>query len=352
MVYFPKTFSIEGVDLALIECVYSPAKRRGPVPGRVSQNRKAMEAAERSKAEMMANMSVFADASQQAAALQQQQQQQQRAALLGQQDASLQQLMLHHHHHQAGGLGGLGAAGALGGNLGTDTFGNATTNASMMNFLPSLSTSSTTNGGGDPMSIDQGPSRRARREAASSPAANAPDTVAAHTHLLHKESGEGNRLRSLYRLSVDELFGLPAIPSDDQYSERVGTSVRLLQKADLQALQAARFAEIALGAMVHNEVSLAMELCNATVHSLRDCVKDTANGHFLFEVARGYFLLGVFRAFRGDMTRYFKYRRVALTHLSHMKVRKRESVCALFGLRCFFGDSFLTARFLFCWLGV
>jgi hypothetical protein len=41
----------------------------------------------------------------------------------------------------------------------------------------------------------------------------------------------------------------------------------------------------------------------------------------MFEVARSYFLLGVFRAFRGDMLRYFKYRRVCLTYVSKLDVR-------------------------------
>eukprot|EP00534_Pseudo-nitzschia_fraudulenta_P016320 CAMPEP_0201249066 /NCGR_PEP_ID=MMETSP0852-20130820/58480_1 /ASSEMBLY_ACC=CAM_ASM_000632 /TAXON_ID=183588 /ORGANISM="Pseudo-nitzschia fraudulenta, Strain WWA7" /LENGTH=142 /DNA_ID=CAMNT_0047547993 /DNA_START=108 /DNA_END=532 /DNA_ORIENTATION=+ len=39
-----KLTSIEGIDVSEFECVYSPAKRRGPVPGRAGQTRKASEA--------------------------------------------------------------------------------------------------------------------------------------------------------------------------------------------------------------------------------------------------------------------------------------------------------------------
>uniref|UniRef100_A0A6U1RUS0 Uncharacterized protein n=1 Tax=Cyclophora tenuis TaxID=216820 RepID=A0A6U1RUS0_CYCTE len=191
-----------------------------------------------------------------------------------------------------------------------------------MNYLQQLSNGADK----DPMNLDQGPSRRARSSNdTSAQSGSAPDTVAAHLPLLERNSVDGNRLRAFYRLSVDELFTLPPIPTDEHYCERMGVSIRLMPKADLQALKAGRFAEMALGAIVHNEVSLAMELCNATVHCLRDCVKERPSSHYVFEVARGYFLLGIFRAFRGDMTRYFKYRRVCLTHLSHLEKGSRDT---------------------------
>ena len=63
-----------------------------------------------------------------------------------------------------------------------------------------------------------------------------------------------------------------------------------------------------------------MELYNATVHSLRECLKDPVKPEYGFEVARAYFLLGTFRAFRGDMVRYFKYRRGCMSHLSKLEV--------------------------------
>ena len=100
-----------------------------------------------------------------------------------------------------------------------------------------------------------------------------------------------------------------------------GMTPRMIPGTHLAALSAARFAEVALGAIVHNEVSLAMELCNAVVHCLRESVQEPVQPPYMFEVARSYFLLGVFRAFRGDMVRYFKYRRVCLTYVSKLEVR-------------------------------
>ena len=78
---------------------------------------------------------------------------------------------------------------------------------------------------------------------------------------------------------------------------------------------------MALGALVHNQVGLAMELCNAVVHCLRECVQHApVHTQYMFVVAQAYFLLGVFRACRGDMDRYFKYRRVCMTYLGKLDV--------------------------------
>jgi hypothetical protein len=147
-----------------------------------------------------------------------------------------------------------------------------------------------------------------------------PDTISAHLNLLSRDNLDGNRLRSYYRLSVDELFSLPTVPTDEDFCVRQGVPTpKLLPKGLHNALMAARFSEVALGALVHDEVPLAMELCNATVHCLRECVQEPVDQSYLFEVSRSYFLLGVFRAFRGDLERYLKYRRVCLTHLSQLQ---------------------------------
>lgn len=151
-----------------------------------------------------------------------------------------------------------------------------------------------------------------------------PKTIAAHTHLLELSDPDGSRLRAYYRLSVDELFGFPPTPTDEEYCMRLnipGMTPRMIPGTHLAALSAARFAEVALGAIVHNEVSLGMELCNAVVHCLKESVQEPVQPPYMFEVARSYFLLGVFRAFRGDMLRYFKYRRVCLTYVSKLDVR-------------------------------
>lgn len=167
-----------------------------------------------------------------------------------------------------------------------------------------------------------------------------PKTIAAHTHLLELSDSDGSRLRAYYRLSVDELFGFPPTPTDEEYCMRLnipGMTPRMIPGTHLAALSAARFSEVALGAIVHNEVSLGMELCNAVVHCLKESVQEPVQPPYMFEVARSYFLLGVFRAFRGDMLRYFKYRRVCLTYVSKLEVRnvlcfqiQRKCVCSIF----------------------
>ena len=151
-----------------------------------------------------------------------------------------------------------------------------------------------------------------------------PKTIAAHTHLLELSDPDGSRLRSYYRLSVDEIFGFPPTPTDEDYCTRLnipGMTPRMIPGTHLAALSAARFAEVALGAIVHNEIPLAMELCNAVVHCLKESVQEPVQPPYMFEVARSYFLLAVFRSFRGDMVRYFKYRRVCLTYVSKLDVR-------------------------------
>jgi hypothetical protein len=150
-----------------------------------------------------------------------------------------------------------------------------------------------------------------------------PKTIAAHTHLLELSDPDGSRLRAYYRLSVDEVFGFPPTPTDEEYCTRLnilGMTPRMIPGTHLAALSAARFAEVALGAIVHNEVPLAMELCNAVVHCLKESVQEPVQPPYMFEVARSYFLLAVFRSFRGDMVRYFKYRRVCLTYVSKLDV--------------------------------
>jgi hypothetical protein len=145
-----------------------------------------------------------------------------------------------------------------------------------------------------------------------------PQTILSHTHMLDRDDPDGSRLRAYYKLSIDELFRLPGTPSDDEYCATTGQPIA---GRHLAALSAVRFAETAIGAIVNNEVILGTELCNAAVHCLREAVHDVVETSILFEVAKAYFLLGVFRSIRGDMVRYFKYRRVALTYLSRSKVR-------------------------------
>lgn len=141
-----------------------------------------------------------------------------------------------------------------------------------------------------------------------------------HAPLLEKSSIYGNRLRSYYLLALDTLFNLPPIPSDEEYCARLNGNMTpsMLPPFDVAALKAARFAELALGALVSNQISLALELSSATVTSLKECAEEPIHPNCTYDVAKAYFLHGIFRSYRGDMTRYFKYRRVCLAKLSQL----------------------------------
>jgi len=141
-----------------------------------------------------------------------------------------------------------------------------------------------------------------------------------HCHLLLESSADGNLLRAYYQIGINSLIGLPPIPTNEDYIRNLGFSVSpdALPTFDLAALRASRFSEIALGALVSNRVTLAQEYSNATVMCLRRCVEEPVHQGCMFELARAYFQLGLFRSLRGDMVRYFKYRRVCLTHLTQL----------------------------------
>jgi len=184
---------------------------------------------------------------------------------------------------------------------------------------------------GDNGSISQKPQSRdsndgpaaQRPKLTSDPAQSRSTTMAQmaikYAHLLNKSNADGNRLRSFYHLSIDELFRFPPVPSDEEYAAKLmmnGHSKMGLTKNDRAALQGARFSEIALGALANNQVLLACKLSNATVACLTECVSDSVHPLRTFELAKTYFLHGMFRSLRGDFIRYFKYRRVCLLHLS------------------------------------
>eukprot|EP00814_Leptocylindrus_danicus_P000129 CAMPEP_0116045864 /NCGR_PEP_ID=MMETSP0321-20121206/27886_1 /TAXON_ID=163516 /ORGANISM="Leptocylindrus danicus var. danicus, Strain B650" /LENGTH=894 /DNA_ID=CAMNT_0003527307 /DNA_START=24 /DNA_END=2708 /DNA_ORIENTATION=+ len=145
-------------------------------------------------------------------------------------------------------------------------------------------------------------------------------STVANSELLQHSNVEGNLLRSYYNSSINELFGFPPIPTDDEYCAKLSHAItpNMLPSFDSAALRAARFSEVALGALVNNQMALALELSNATVMSLRECVEEPVHPNCMFELARAYLLHGFFRSLRGDMVRYFKYRRVCLTHLTQL----------------------------------
>lgn len=159
-----------------------------------------------------------------------------------------------------------------------------------------------------------------------------PNLVATHLPLLHPTNLDGTILRSYYELSTNDILNLPPIPTDEEYCARLNNSLQLqslshnnnnnfvltptnLPTYDQSALHAARFSELALGALANNQVPLALELSNASVMCLRNCVEGPSHNSCMYDVARAYLLHGIFRSFRGDMVRYFKYRRVCLTHI-------------------------------------
>ncbi|KAL3912243.1 MAG: hypothetical protein SGILL_006959, partial [Bacillariaceae sp.] len=318
--------------------------RRGPVPGRSGQSRKATEAfgGPRMDTSMAAAAGGAGDWSQ-------------AQALSGMgagppqslEELQLRQMMLQNMSNMgaaAAGMGGLGAATAA---ASEPAFFDSQQAAiqQQLNLIQQLqaqqnasersaAAAAAVNMNIGAADIVPPAAQRLKMEAPSAAAAAAPKsssntdangvpkTIAAHTHLLELSDPDGSRLRAYYRLSVDELFGFPPTPTDEEYCMRLnipGMTPRMIPGTHLAALSAARFAEVALGAIVHNEVSLGMELCNAVVHCLKESVQEPVQPPYMFEVARSYFLLGVFRAFRGDMLRYFKYRRVCLTYVSKLE---------------------------------
>jgi hypothetical protein len=287
------------------ECIYSPAKRRGPVPGRSGTARKASEAFGRPMGNGM-------DGDWQGSA---------GGGLGGVQsmeELQLRQMMLQNMGAGAAaqGLGGLDTSGAGFLDSQQAAIQQQLNLIQQLQAQQNLSERVTHEG--------EQPARRIKLDKPANTDSNGvPRTIAAHTHLLELSDPDGSRLRAFYRLSVDEIFGFPPTPTDEEYCLRLnipGMTPRMIPGTHLAALSAARFAEVALGAIVHNEVALGMELCNAVVHCLRESVQEPVQPPYMFEVARSYFLLGVFRAFRGDMTRYFKYRRVCLTYISKLDV--------------------------------
>jgi len=319
-----KITSIEGIDISEFECVFSPAKRRGPVPGRSNQSRKASEAFGRGLG-LQSGMEAGPSGDWQQGMVGGM------GGVNAMEELQLRQMMLQANMGQAGsqGLSALDHQGAF-----LDTQQAAI--QQQLNLIQQLQAQQNLEGRAAAIAAVSAaaevehPARRQKVENNTTAAKSSTDrdsngvprTIAAHTHLLELSDPDGSRLRAYYRLSVDELFGFPPTPTDEEYCMRLnipGMTPRMIPGTHLAALSAARFAEVALGAIVHNEVALGMELCNAVVHCLRESVQEPVQPPYMFEVARSYFLLGVFRAFRGDMVRYFKYRRVCLTYISKLE---------------------------------
>eukprot|EP00547_Thalassionema_nitzschioides_P010516 CAMPEP_0194226466 /NCGR_PEP_ID=MMETSP0156-20130528/41915_1 /TAXON_ID=33649 /ORGANISM="Thalassionema nitzschioides, Strain L26-B" /LENGTH=739 /DNA_ID=CAMNT_0038958825 /DNA_START=23 /DNA_END=2242 /DNA_ORIENTATION=+ len=312
-----KVSSIEGINLSEFGCVYSPAKRRGPVPGRNAQSRKPSGVQMSQEDGVCINVM---DPIEQASSLLQRQ-----GSLTsgrGQyEESDIAQLLLQRQGLGFGplALGGLTSADhailASGEGIIGDAAGDASSKLKQFNYLQQFGPL----GGSKPMTgIPTKEELKVGQDHVSAFSMNretiredkAPDTVTAHLSLLGTDSTMGNRLRALYQLSVDELFMLPPIRTESLHSSDE------ISKSHTSALAAAQFAELALGATVHHEIPLSLELSNATVYCLCECIKESVPRDYIFEVIRSIFLLGCFYMFRGDMVRYFKYRHACIKYLT------------------------------------
>jgi hypothetical protein len=187
---------------------------------------------------------------------------------------------------------------------------------------------------------EQQPSKRAHRvdsALSNSNDGSLPKSVVSHLPLLDLHNGDGSVLRAYYNLSANDILNLPPIPSDEEYCGRLARNnyhclPSNLPTYDHSALQAARFAELALGALANNQTPLALELSNASVMCMRNCAEEPSDESCLYEVARAYLLHGIFRSFRGDFVRYFKYRRVCMMHVGQLEVSSVMYTSLFFGV--------------------
>ena len=157
-----------------------------------------------------------------------------------------------------------------------------------------------------------------------------PKYIEKYEPLLSLSNPQGNMLRSYYETSVNELFRLPQIPTNEDFCFKLSsptlTNLSTLSRGDAFTLKAGRFAELALGAQANNQVSLALELSNATVVCLRESIAEPSHPSCAYDKAKAYFLHAVLRSFRGDFERYFKYRRICLTHMNQVQVSDTKDV--------------------------
>ena len=374
--------SIAGIDSSLFECVYSPAKRRGPVPGKASQNRKTEEMDRNlsglkgnksnlmrmdmgmggygnvnvnsagndglfghQQAQLAALMGVNGNQSGLGVGLDRGMGMNQGGAGMNDPLALRQQLLMQQQQMRmqqslgmdSSGMGlGVSASGGFDNGIGQQQqnlmlqqqlqmmqqmqgqgFGGGPENAGIGGIVPVSAPASTSSAN---MDVSAPAAQRLRIDEAPPDNIGVEKSVTKHLSKLEKSSVFGNRLRSYYSLAIDTLFNLPPVPSDEEYCAKLNANMTpaMLPPFDVAALRAARFAEIALGALINNQIVLALELSNATVVCLKQCVKEPVHPSCMFDVAKAYFLLGMFRSYRGDMQRYFKYRRVCLAKLSQL----------------------------------
>jgi hypothetical protein len=142
-------------------------------------------------------------------------------------------------------------------------------------------------------------------------------------HLLEPSHPLGSRFRASYTLSFGSMFQLPPVLTFEDYCQQFTPPVVLssLPKYDVAALQAAHFAELAIGALADGERSKTFELMNASILCLQDSVKEPCHISCQFELAKAFFFHSLLRCYHGEMEQCFKYRRAAMNTLALMDVR-------------------------------
>ena len=382
---------MEGIDPVEIDCVYSPAKRRGPVPGKVSTRKAAdmfalpqdfdsqqyhqannggiggsrQQYSQATSAQFSAEELKQMLLLQQQLMLQQQQQQQAQQSLMALANGNINANDMNNHGQQLD--GGNQMAGVV--NTGISNVGSINNMGNMNQDMVNMNNLSTSSNGQIDQSTlgllqqyhNQGsnqntvisssfqtqenpsymqqhspaPTKRAYRARSENDDDGIPKAVRQHLPLLGRHNRDGNLLRSYYDLSVNDVLNLPAIPSDEEYCGRLLLNNKLnytpenLPIYDHSVLKAARFAELALGALANEQVPLALELSNCSVMCMRNCGDEPVDSSCMYEVARSYLLHGIFRSFRGDFVRYFKYRRVCMTHVGQLEdVQNVEALIA------------------------
>jgi hypothetical protein len=276
-----KLESFDGIDHALVECHYSVARKRGPQPGS-------------SKSPTAPRGSIPADGT----TIYQQ------PAKKKPKKAKQAAPMMHDLAAMASAFGG--------GNLGQMPLPlDPAAAALQQQILSSLGAiglglyANFTAGGGSAMTAASNNARQ-QLAAVESLLSNNKSDVDSVTNPLSSE--EEAHFRACYTLSVGSLFGLPDVLKKEDY----------FPKYDVAVLQAARFAELAIGALVDGNGSKMTKLANATVLCLKEAAQEPVHPSCKFDVARAYFFLAICELNIGDVEGYLKYRRESMRRLSEM----------------------------------
>lgn len=162
---------------------------------------------------------------------------------------------------------------------------------------------------------------------------NHPD-IQKYLPLLHPTNQLGLHLRACYTLAFGGLLGLPPIPTDEEYCKRFGPPLEPihLPQFDVAVLHAARFAELAMGALTtikNGDMTFLVTLTNASVLCLQNCANEKVHPSLIMDLARAYFFHAIIRSYLDDMKRYFEYRKICLRQLTQADVSSISTVSFL-----------------------